>query len=130
MKTYLLAFAATAAVVAGAGAASAQAAGDYSPPRTSWGVPQFDGVWTNSSLTTLQRPANAKTVVITPEEHAKVLAHNQYAMMAKDEAAPSKLDKESSDKLLADKNANRGYNHFWIDAVSYTHLTLPTNREV
>ena len=116
MKTYLLAFAATAAVVAGAGAASAQAAGDYSPPRTSWGVPQFDGVWTNSSLTTLQRPANAKTVVITPEEHAKVLAHNQYAMMAKDEAAPSKLDKESSDKLLADKNANRGYNHFWIDA--------------
>ena len=117
MKTQLLAFAAVAALVAGSGAASAQqAAGNYAPPRTAWGKPELSGVWTNSSLTTLQRPANAKTVVITQEEHAKVLAHNQYAMMAKDEAGPSKVDKESSDKLLADKNSNRGYNHFWIDA--------------
>lgn len=116
MKAKLLTFAAIAAVMAGVGSASAQAAGDYSPPRTSWGKPDISGVWTNSSLTTLQRPPNAATVVITPEEHAKVLSRNQYALMAKDEAGPSKLDKESSDKLLADKNANRGYNHFWIDA--------------
>jgi hypothetical protein len=89
MKTQLLAFAAVAALVAGSGAASAQqAAGNYAPPRTAWGKPELSGVWTNSSLTTLQRPANAKTVVITQEEHAKVLAHNQYAMMAKDEAGP------------------------------------------
>ena len=35
--------------------------------------------------------------------------------MAKDEAGASKLDKASTDKLLSDGNANRGYNHFWLD---------------
>jgi len=115
MKTRLLAFAALSALIAGA--AHAQAADpNFKPPRTAWGAPAISGVWTNSSLTTLQRPPNAATVVITEDQHAKVLARNQYAMMAKDESGPSKVDKESSDKLLADKNSNRGYNHFWIDA--------------
>src|SRR6218665_3440048 len=115
MKTRLLAFAALSALIAGA--AHAQAADpNFKPPRTSWGAPELSGVWTNSSLTTLQRPANAATVVITEDQHAKVLARNQYAMMAKDEAGPSKVDKESPAKLPADKTSNRGYNHFWIDA--------------
>ncbi|RYG94637.1 MAG: hypothetical protein EON57_18010, partial [Alphaproteobacteria bacterium] len=115
MKARLLVCAAIAALVSGTAAAQA-ADPNYKPPRTSWGAPELSGVWTNTSLTTLQRPANAPTVVISQEEHAKVLARNQYSMMAKDEAGPSKVDKESSDKLLADKNSNRGYNHFWIDA--------------
>ena len=43
MKTCLLTFAAIAAVAAGTGAASAQAANNYSPPRTTWGAPVLDG---------------------------------------------------------------------------------------
>ena len=115
MKTCLLTFAAIAAVAAGTGAASAQAANNYSPPRTTWGVPVLDGVWTNASLTTLQRAGHATKVTVNEEEHKALLAKNQYTLMAADEAGASKLDKASTDKLLSDGNANRGYNHFWLD---------------
>ena len=70
MKAHLLTFAAIAAVIAGSGAASAQGAGDYAPPRTSWGVPQLDGVWTNASLTQLQRVAHATAVVVASYDAA------------------------------------------------------------
>ncbi len=116
MKTYLLTFAAMSAIAA-SGAAWAQStpAADYTPPRTTWGAPALDGVWSNASLTTLQRPAHAAKVTVTEEEHKALLARNQYTLMAKDEAGASKLDKASTDKLLSDGNANRGYNHFWLD---------------
>ncbi|MBK8838813.1 MAG: hypothetical protein IPO30_08990 [Hyphomonadaceae bacterium] len=115
MKSYLLAFAAVAAIAAGSGAASAQAAGNYAPPRTSWGAPELSGVWTNASLTSLQRASSASKVTVTEEEAAQLLARNRYTLATQDEAGASKLDKESSDKLLADKNPARGYNRFWMD---------------
>ena len=115
MKSYLLAFAAVAAIAAGTGAASAQAAGNYTAPRTSWGAPELSGVWTNASLTSLQRPSSASKVTVTEEEAAQLLARNRYTLATADEAGASKLDKESSDKLLADKNPARGYNRFWMD---------------
>ena len=40
---------------------------------------------------------------------------------------------KSSNSQLDDKTANAGMNNYtkyWRDTVSYTHLTLPTNREV
>ncbi len=104
-------------LLAGAGAASAQSAPDanYKPPRTTWGVPALDGVWTNASLTALQKIPSASAVTITEEERERLLAKNRYTLARADEAGVSKLDKESSDKLLADKNPSRGYNTFWMD---------------
>ncbi|MDP3492132.1 MAG: hypothetical protein Q8R82_03395 [Hyphomonadaceae bacterium] len=117
MKTCLLAFAAVAALMAGTGAASAQStpAADYKPPRTAWGVPALDGVWTNASLTALQKIPAASAVTITEDERERLLAKNRYTLARADEAGVSKLDKESSDKLLADKNPARGYNTFWME---------------
>ena len=46
------------------GAAFAQADPDYKTPRTTWGVPDFGGFWTNTSLTTMQRPAGAEKLVL------------------------------------------------------------------
>ena len=72
MRNCLLTFAAVAAIMAGSGVAFAQsvAAGDYKPPRTTWGVPQLDGVWTNASLTSLQKSSAASAVTVTEAERA------------------------------------------------------------
>ena len=52
---------ATAATVAGllliAPGLQAVAAPAYSPPRTAWGAPSLEGMWTNLSATRLERPA-------------------------------------------------------------------------
>lgn len=40
----------------------------YTPDKTSWGVPDLQGVWTNASITKLTRPAGIDTLVLTPEQ--------------------------------------------------------------
>ena len=30
----------------------------WSPPRTAWGVPDLQGVWTNKTITPLERPSS------------------------------------------------------------------------
>ena len=49
---------------------------------------------------------------------------------------PIKTDKEANDKAMAGVRADKlrevkaGHDGTWVAPVSYTHLTLPTNREV
>jgi len=57
-------------------AAGAQAGG-YRPPRTTFGAPDFQGVWTNLSLTQLERPSDAKTLILDEAEAAAVEQHLQ-----------------------------------------------------
>lgn len=56
---------AAAALVAGAASAS-----PYRAPRTAFGAPDLQGLWTNSSLTFLQRPPVFKALVATDAESA------------------------------------------------------------
>ncbi len=100
-------------VCTAAPAALAQAS--YEKPKTSWGVPDFGGFWTNTSLTTMQRPPGAEKLVMTEAEAEQLTHRNVYSAAEREEAGASKLDKESSDKLLSDKNASRAYNRFWMD---------------
>jgi hypothetical protein len=51
-----------------AGAAGAEA---YKAPRNAFHQPDFSGVWTNASLTQLERPPQVKSLVIT-EAQARV----------------------------------------------------------
>src|SRR6185503_859053 len=44
----------------------------YTPPKTSWGVPDLQGVWSNASITKLTRMAGANKLVLTPEEVAVI----------------------------------------------------------
>ncbi len=53
------------------GAQAATAAKAYAPPKTSWGAPDLTGTWTNASLTTLTRPAEYKSLTMTPDEVKK-----------------------------------------------------------
>jgi hypothetical protein len=102
-------------VCAAAPIAFAQAAPGYEKPKTSWGVPDLGGFWSNTSLTAMQRPAGADKLVMTEDEAAKLAKHNVYSAAQREEAGASKVDKASSDKLLSDKNASRAYNRFWMD---------------
>jgi hypothetical protein len=55
-------------------AASLAHAGEYHAPRTAYGAPDLQGIWTNTSLTMLQRPPIFKALVATDAEEAMMLA--------------------------------------------------------
>jgi hypothetical protein len=56
-------------------AAIAQAG--YDGPKTSWGAPDLQGVWSNASVTRLTRPAGVERLVLSPEE-AKALEDKDF----------------------------------------------------
>ncbi len=59
----------TGPAVAGRAAPSGQ--GEWVPPRTPWGDPDLQGLWTNTTTTPLERPADlAGRALLTEEERA------------------------------------------------------------
>src|SRR5574339_979566 len=93
MKTALLA---SVVLVIAAPGAFAQAAPGYQKPKTSWGAPDLQGFWSNTSLTTMQRPDGAGALVLSEEEAAKLARRNVYSAAQREEAGASKVDEESS----------------------------------
>ncbi|MBI1361997.1 MAG: hypothetical protein GC155_17105 [Alphaproteobacteria bacterium] len=112
----------------------------YKPPKTGWGVPDLQGVWNNASLTTMQRPAAATKLVVTPDEAAALANKNVYSVVARQESGRSKVDAKSSEELLADQNPSRAYNRYWMDpGTSYalvrgeyhtSWITSPSNGKI
>ncbi len=96
-------------------AAFAQTAPVDKSPRTSWGAPDLQGFWTNTSLTTMQRPAGAEGLVLDEAAAERLARRNVYSAAAREEAGASEIDEASSQQLLADGNASRAYNRFWMD---------------
>jgi len=95
--------------------ATSDAAPAYSPPSTSWGAPDLQGYWSNTSLTSMQRPAAAEKVIVSESEASLLARRSAFTGATSQEARPSKVDAESSAKLLSDKNPSRAYNRFWMD---------------
>lgn len=86
--------------------------GDYRPPLSNDGHPDLQGVWTNASITTLERNERYKSNVLRPDEvEAATAAHPQVVRQATDD------NQKLSDGLLdgSDLARGRGYNAFWID---------------
>jgi len=104
-------------VLAGAPTAWAQAAPAYTPPKTSWGAPDLQGVFSTASITTIQRPAGASGLIVTEEEANKLFNRSVYTRVAKEEAEDQRAVTSGEEKLtvLTDANPDRGYNRFWWD---------------
>jgi hypothetical protein len=98
------------AMMAAAGPAAAEG---YQAPRTSWGDPDLEGLWTNASITTLERQPGMKSLVLTPEEAAR---------FEKQMAAFREADNRPTDPSVGAPVAGQdpgGYNAFWIDLGSH-----------
>src|SRR3954469_22169698 len=98
------------ALLAAAVAAVAHAApAAYKAPRNAFGQPDFEGVWTNASLTSLERPANFKGLTITEQQATAAEAMRAKAM----EAGNRPIDPKEGAPPKADDPG--GYGVVWID---------------
>ena len=94
---------------AGAGAAGDGPAGGHATvagraaPRTAWGEPDLQGLWTSATLTPLERPERqAERSTLTDEEAASIEAESAARRAASDgKSAPGSVG---------------GYNQVWMDA--------------
>ena len=70
----------------------------------------FGGVWTNATVTRLERPANFSTLVV-PKEQAEAVAKATKARVAQ-----ANGQSDLCEGNFKDENATAGYNSFWIDS--------------
>jgi hypothetical protein len=106
MRTRILAAAAAATLLA----SGAHAAEAWKTPRNAFGQPDFSGTWTNASVTQLERPAQFKSLEITPEQARSL--ETSIARFRDADARPSDPT-QGAPKAGQDPG---GYNAFWIDA--------------
>ncbi len=80
------------------------AAGQQAPftaPRTPWGAPDLQGIWTNATLTPVERPDTlADKTVLTAEEAADLEIRSAESRAASDRFIPGNVG---------------AYNQFWMD---------------
>jgi len=88
------------------------AADAYKAPRNALGQPDLEGVWTNASLTGLERGPQFKTLVI-PEAQARQVETMRAKMM---DAQSRPTDPNAPAPKAGDDPG--GYNAFWTDAGS------------
>jgi hypothetical protein len=68
-------------------------------------------VWSNASITSLNRPASTPKLVVSEAEAEAIAKGSPRVRQAEADAKPSNL----SDNLLNDRNTDAGYNAFWLD---------------
>ena len=77
--------------------------------------PDLSGLWTNASLTSLNRPQDVDKLVVTPEEAQMIVANTSVAGLPLSEVdAPDSSSGEAPPAGSFDFGL-RGYNDFWID---------------
>jgi hypothetical protein len=104
--------AAQAATQTAAPAAGERTAPGYVAPRTAFGQPDLQGVWSNASNTRMTRPDQFKTLILSDEEAAKAQEVNPLNVRQRTDD-----NQRLEDGLLdgSDLRGGRGYNAFWID---------------
>jgi len=94
--------------------ALAQAAGVYAPPKTAFGAPDLQGVWTNQSITGLTRPPGVTALSVSEEEARRIVASNLWIRAGEDQSAP--VDTSSAPEAGdGARFGDQGYNSFWLD---------------
>lgn len=122
MRTTMAAAAVVSAVLTAASAAGQPRVAfdaDYRAPRTVDGQPDISGIWTNDTLTPLERPARLGGQEFLTGEEAAAIERRGREMREQD-GAPGRTPTTVSGNL------GRGYNWFWSDpreTVVYTRRT-------
>ena len=95
-----------------AGPALAQPKGEAAPKAPSHKelARDFSGVWTNATVTRLERPATFTTLVVSKEQA------EQVAKATKARNAQANGQSDLTKGAFKDENATAGYNAFWIDS--------------
>jgi hypothetical protein len=86
----------------------------YTRPRTTWGAPDFQGFWNNTSITALQRPAGVPSLVVSEAQAQRIVNRNVLVVLTREDESRNGTDPQDVSQL-ADRNNDRGYNAFWID---------------
>ena len=84
---------------------------DWQLPRTVSGAPDLQGVWTNATITMLERDPALQKLVVSEEEALQIERSYIYNVLSEEDAAPSDPDRPPP----ADGDTDAGYNAFWID---------------
>ncbi len=93
---------------------AAMAQESYQAPKTSWGVPDLQGNWTNSSVTKLTRMAGADKLVLTPEQAHAIETKDFNNARTKAELEPT--DQSQGAPIKAKSLPGLGnYNAVWVD---------------
>ncbi len=86
----------------------------YTPPKTSWGAPDLEGVWSNASVTKLTRPAGVDTLVLSPEQAKAIEAKDFNNARTAIEKLPTDQSTGAPVKGKA-RPAVGNYNAVWVD---------------
>ena len=92
--------------------ASSSAQEAWETPRTAYGAPDLQGIWSSASITTLERdPALGNTLSVGAEEAQRIEASAAFNVLSEDDNAPSDPNRSPP----TDGDTDAGYNAFWID---------------
>ena len=96
------------------GQAATAASAAWTPPRTSWGHPDLQGVWTNETITPFERPDELQgKTVLTAEEAARLEQKTAQQRAAGDGSSPA--------------GSVGAYNQFWMDSGTRVVSTRQTS---
>jgi hypothetical protein len=97
--------------------AAEQTPKNWKMPRTAYGQPDLQGVWTNATITPLERPKEFANLVLTDAEAKTIEAQNSQFNEEADAPTDPKLRTQDLPAScgLGFTGADCGYNNFWID---------------
>ena len=97
--------------------APAKAAKPWTMERTPDGKPDLQGIWTNGTITPLERPASQPNLVMTPAEAARLekMTRDRTERLGQDSDPNRPAPPKGGDGSTGAAGNVGGYNNFWLD---------------